>query len=63
MILNVFGDAVYLVLRLMHSDLRVGCRNRIYLSVDLFLLEYRPLSHADSKLDGMRCTLLSVDEV
>lgn len=57
MILDVFGDAIYFVLRLVHSYLRVGCRNGIDFTVSLLLLENGSFPDADSQLNIGRSTL------
>ena len=46
-ILDVFGDAIHLVLGLVHFDLRIGRRDRVDLSVFLLFLEDGSLPHTD----------------
>ena len=61
-VLHVFGDAVDLEFRFMHSHLRVGCWNRIYLPVGFLLLKDWSFPDANSKLHEVRSTLLSAEE-
>jgi hypothetical protein len=63
MILHILGDAVYLVLRLVDLDLRIGAGNRVYLATLLFLLEDGSLTDADCQLSGEGCTLSSLELV
>lgn len=62
-VLHVFGDAIYLVLGLMNFDLRVGTRNRVYLTALFLFLEDWSLADADCQLNGERRTLSSLELV
>jgi hypothetical protein len=62
MVLHILGDPIYFKFRLMYFYLRIGTRDRVYLTILLFLFENGSLPYTDSKLKHLTSTLRSALE-
>jgi len=62
MVLDILGDPIYFKFRFMYFYLRIGTRDRVYLSILLLLFEDGSFPHTDSKLKKLTSTLRSALE-